>query len=82
MTSPERAWHVAQPVCDLYAQGALDPVIATSVEAHLTACADCRDQSRQAIWNTSDTAYLPRPFTAAQRTTLPKVLWLKPHDLK
>ena len=44
MTSSEPAWHVAGPVCELYAQGALDPVVAASVEAHLTACPDCREQ--------------------------------------
>jgi hypothetical protein len=44
MTPSEAAWHVAGPVCELYAQGALDPVIAASVEAHLAACADCREQ--------------------------------------
>jgi hypothetical protein len=44
MTSSEAAWHVAGPVCALYARGELAPVIAASVEAHLTMCAHCRDQ--------------------------------------
>ena len=58
MTSSEAAWHVAGPVCELYAQGVLDPVIAVSVEAHLTACADCRAQ----LTPTADTARLDAIF--------------------
>jgi hypothetical protein len=58
MTSSEAAWHVAGPVRELYAQGALDRVIAASVEAHLSACADCRAQ----LTPTADMARLDAIF--------------------
>lgn len=36
------SWHVEQEVLDRYESGVADRVTSASVEAHLTACADCR----------------------------------------
>jgi hypothetical protein len=77
------SWHLERHTWDAYGAGRLDPVAEASVEAHITACAQCRAEARStfspaqtaAVWDAVRTSIaepaLPGPLRLLRRTGVP-----------
>lgn len=77
------SWHVERHTWEAYGAGQLDTVAEASVEAHITGCAQCRDEARsvvspvqtEAVWDAVRTSIaapvVPAPLRMLRRMGVP-----------
>ncbi len=70
------SWHIEQHTWEAYAAAGLDPVTEASVEAHITRCAQCRENARSVVPARTTTSVWDAVRTSISEPALPAPLRL------